>query len=126
MLRQRRTEASSRVGGRPKADEHIASEGNCGRKHGPRASGLPRFYRLLENCTLLNPCGLAGVLIAEPWIKSAVADGWQPGEERTGKSVEFEGSETERLGDVMVKFEKSERKTRKNLRLEIFSGLCFL
>jgi hypothetical protein len=62
----------------------------------------------------------------EPCIKNAVAGGWQPGEERTGKSVELEGSKTERRDDVMVKFEKSERKTRKNLRLEILSGLCFL
>jgi hypothetical protein len=116
ILRQRRTAASSGGG----------DTRNCGRKHGPQASGLPRFYRLLENCTLLNPCGLAGVLIAEPWIRNAVASGWQPREERTGKSVEFDGSESERLHGVMPKFEKSERKTRENLRLEILSGLCFL
>jgi hypothetical protein len=59
-----------------------------------------------------------------------MAGSWQLGEERTGKSVEFDGSESERLDDVMVKFmpkfEKSERKTRENLRLGIFSGPCFL
>jgi hypothetical protein len=75
---------------------------------------------------LLNPWALAGVLIAKPWIKNAAASGWQPGEERTGKSVEFEGAEPERSDDAMPKLENSERKTRKNLRLEIFSGLCFL
>jgi hypothetical protein len=122
ILRQRRTAESSRGGGRAKPDDTR----NCGRKDRPQASGLPRFYRRLENRTLLNPCGLAGLLIAEPCIKNAVAGGWQPGEERTGKSVELEGSKTERRDDVMVKFEKSERKTRKNLRLEILSGLCFL
>ena|ERR1700722_5343337 len=122
ILRQRRTAESSRVGGRANANDTR----NCGRRDRPQGSGLPRLNRRLENRTLLNPCELAGLLIAEPCIKIAVAGGWQTGEERTGKTVEFEGSESEPSDDVMPKFEKSVRKTRENLRLGIFSGLRFL